>query len=142
MTDTRTALIIGGGIAGPVAAMALQKAGIDATVYEAYETTADGIGGGLGIAPNGLAALAVLGADDVVRRIGIPVTAMVIQSWTGKTLARFGGDPAEPIMQFVWRAELHRGLHDEAARRGIRTEYGKRLGSVSETPDAVTAHFA
>ena len=29
------ALIIGGGIAGPVAAMALQKAGIEATVFEA-----------------------------------------------------------------------------------------------------------
>ena len=29
------ALIIGGGIAGPVAAMALQRAGIQATIYEA-----------------------------------------------------------------------------------------------------------
>lgn len=35
MTRTRTALVIGGGIAGPVAAMALQKAGIQAGVYEA-----------------------------------------------------------------------------------------------------------
>jgi 2-polyprenyl-6-methoxyphenol hydroxylase-like FAD-dependent oxidoreductase len=50
--------------------MALRKAGIDATVYEAYESTADGVGGGLSIAPNGLNALAVLGADDAVRRIG------------------------------------------------------------------------
>src|SRR5947207_2077712 len=115
MSDTRTAVIVGGGIAGPVTALALRKAGIDATVYEAYDTTADGVGGGggggggLSIAPNGLNALAVLDAGDVVRRIGIPVTAMVMQSWTGKTLARFGGDPAEPIMQFVWRADLYRG---------------------------------
>jgi 2-polyprenyl-6-methoxyphenol hydroxylase-like FAD-dependent oxidoreductase len=29
------ALIIGGGVAGPVVAMALQRAGVDATVYEA-----------------------------------------------------------------------------------------------------------
>jgi 2-polyprenyl-6-methoxyphenol hydroxylase-like FAD-dependent oxidoreductase len=142
MSDTRTALVIGGGIAGPATAMALQKAGIDATVFEAYDSAADGIGGGLSIAPNGLAALAVIGADDVVRRIGIPVTAMVMQSWTGKRLAQFGGDPREPIMQFVWRDELYRGLHDEAAARGIRTEYGKRLVSVTETPGAVTAHFA
>ena len=60
-------------------------------------------------------------AGDVVRRIGIPVTAMVMQSRTGKTLARFGGDPAEPIMQFVWRADLYRGLHDELVRRAIPT---------------------
>ena len=44
MNDTRTALVIGGGIAGPVAAMALRKAGIEATVYEAYQGTADGVG--------------------------------------------------------------------------------------------------
>ncbi|TMM35968.1 MAG: FAD-dependent monooxygenase [Actinobacteria bacterium] len=142
MSDTRTAVIVGGGIAGPVTALALRKAGIDATVYEAYDTTADGVGGGLSIAPNGLNALAVLDAGDVVRRIGIPVTAMVMQSWTGKTLARFGGDPAEPIMQFVWRADLYRGLRDELVRRAIPTGYGKRLVSVTESRDSVTAHFA
>ena len=64
MTDARTSLIIGGGIAGPVAGMALQKAGIQATVYEAYERAADGVGGGLSIAPNGLNALGVLGAKE------------------------------------------------------------------------------
>lgn len=143
MTDIRSALVIGGGIAGPVTAMALQKAGIEATVYEAYQRTADSVGGGLSIAPNGQAALAVLGADHVVRRIGTPMTAMVIQSWTGKHLATFGGtDPAEPIGQFVWRSELYQGLHEEAARRGIRTEYGRRLVRVTETADTVTAHFA
>jgi 2-polyprenyl-6-methoxyphenol hydroxylase-like FAD-dependent oxidoreductase len=39
---TRTALVIGGGIAGPVAAMALRKAGIEATVYEATDNEATG----------------------------------------------------------------------------------------------------
>jgi len=143
MTDTRSALVIGGGIAGPATALALRKAGIEATVYEAYQHIAESVGGGLSIAPNGQAALAVLGADEVVRRIGTPMTAMVMQSWTGKRLATFGGtDPAEPIGQFVWRGELYQGLHEEAARRGIRTEYSRRLVRVSETADAVTAHFA
>ncbi|MEU7877545.1 NAD(P)-binding protein [Microbispora bryophytorum] len=32
--------IIGGGIAGPVTALALRRAGVDATVYEAYPTGA------------------------------------------------------------------------------------------------------
>jgi 2-polyprenyl-6-methoxyphenol hydroxylase-like FAD-dependent oxidoreductase len=68
MTAARTALVIGGGVAGPVTAMALQKAGIDATLYEAYPTSADGIGVTLTLAPNGLAALGILGADDAVRR--------------------------------------------------------------------------
>jgi FAD-dependent urate hydroxylase len=36
MTNARTALVIGGGIAGPVVAMALRQAGIEATVAEAH----------------------------------------------------------------------------------------------------------
>jgi 2-polyprenyl-6-methoxyphenol hydroxylase-like FAD-dependent oxidoreductase len=68
--NIRTALVIGGGIAGPVAAMALQKAGIDAVVYEAYPSRADDAGGGLTLAPNGLDALDVIGLGDLVRPVG------------------------------------------------------------------------
>jgi FAD-dependent urate hydroxylase len=143
MTHTSTALVIGGGIAGPVAAMALQKAGIEATVYEAYQSTADGIGGALSIAPNGLNALGTLDAEDVVRRVGMPMTALVMQSWTGKRLAEFGSPPGEePSMLLVWRTDLYRALYDEAARRGARIEHGKRLVDITETDHAVTAHFA
>lgn len=53
MKRIRHVIVIGGGIAGPVTAMALQKAGIEATVYEAYASAADGVGGMLGLAPNG-----------------------------------------------------------------------------------------
>jgi 2-polyprenyl-6-methoxyphenol hydroxylase-like FAD-dependent oxidoreductase len=35
MSTVRKALVIGGGLAGPVAAMALAKAGIEPVVYEA-----------------------------------------------------------------------------------------------------------
>ncbi len=142
MTDTRTALIIGGGIAGPVAAMALQKAGIEARVFEAYGDTAGGIGGGLSVAPNGLNALGVVGVDDAIRRIGEPITTMVIESWTGKRLGEFRGAPGLPAQQFVYRADLYRALYDEAAGRGIRTEHGKRLVDVTDTREGVTAHFA
>jgi FAD-dependent urate hydroxylase len=141
MKDIRTALVIGGGIAGPVAAMALQKAGIEGSVYEAYQSTADGVGGGMSIAPNGLNALAVLGADEAVRRIGIPMSGIVMESWSGKRLAEFGTPPGLPTMQFVWRPELYRALYDEAAGRGIRVEHGKRLADVTDTGDAVTARF-
>jgi 2-polyprenyl-6-methoxyphenol hydroxylase-like FAD-dependent oxidoreductase len=139
---TRTALVVGGGIAGPIAAMALQKAGIEATVYEAYGSTADGIGGALSIAPNGLNALAVLDADDAVRRVGEPMRAMVIQSWTGKRLAEFGTPPDLPEMQLVWRADLYRALYDEATRRGIGIEHGRRLVTAEDSGDSVTARFA
>jgi hypothetical protein len=44
------ALIIGGGVAGPVTAMALQRAGIDAVVYEAHAPTAQEVGSYLTVA--------------------------------------------------------------------------------------------
>ncbi|GIG86710.1 FAD-dependent oxidoreductase [Plantactinospora endophytica] len=140
--STRTALVIGGGIAGPVAAMALHRAGIEAVVYEAHRDTADGIGGGLSIAPNGLNALAVLDADAVVGEVGVPMAGMVIQNATGRRLAEFGSPPGLPQMLFVWRPDLYRALYAEATRRGVRIEHGRRLVDITETADAVTAHFS
>ena len=63
-TVIKTALVIGGGIAGPVAAMALQKAGIDAVVYEAYSSRADGTGGRPVPGAQRPAAHAILDATD------------------------------------------------------------------------------
>src|SRR4030081_1640494 len=64
----RKALIIGAGIAGPVTAIFLKKAGIDAEVYEAWPYST-GIGGGLQIAPNGMHVLAEMGlADELIQR--------------------------------------------------------------------------
>jgi 2-polyprenyl-6-methoxyphenol hydroxylase-like FAD-dependent oxidoreductase len=142
MTKARTALIVGGGIAGSVAAMALHRAGIQATVYEAYDGPADGVGGMLGLAPNGLNALGVIGLDDAIHRIAIPVSSMIMQSWTGKRLAQFGTESGPPIMHVVWRAELHRMLADEVARRGIAIEYGHRLVGATSGAGGVTATFA
>ena len=139
---TQTALIIGGGIAGPIAAMALQKAGIDATVIEAHSRSAEGVGGGMSLAPNGLDALDVLGLGDLVRPAGQPMTGIVMQDWAGRRLAEFGNPPGVPPMRFFWRSDLYRAINQEAARRGIRTEFGKRLVSVTEAPDSITAHFA
>ena len=67
MTKRPKALIIGGGIAGPVTAIFLKQAGIDAEVFEAWPYST-GIGGGLQIAPNGMHVLAEIGlADDMIR---------------------------------------------------------------------------
>ena len=57
------ALVIGGGVAGPVAAMALQEAGIDATVHEARPAATDDVGAWLGVQANGLDALRSIDDD-------------------------------------------------------------------------------
>jgi 2-polyprenyl-6-methoxyphenol hydroxylase-like FAD-dependent oxidoreductase len=135
-----TALVIGGGIAGPVVAAALLKAGIQATVYEAYPTLAEGIGGSLALAPNGLAALGIIAAGDAVRSLATPVTGTVLA--VGGHARRLPGLAGVEPLQIVGRGDLHRVLHDRAAGSGARFEYGKRLVAVIERPDSVTAKFA
>ena len=135
------ALVVGGGIAGPVTAMALQKAGINATVYEAYGRRADGVGGGMSIAPNGFDALDVIGAGHAVRTVGVPMTGIVMQDWRGRRLGEFGNPPGVPPMQYVWRADLYRVLLNEADHRGVRVEYGKRLVGATESAEGITAEF-
>jgi 2-polyprenyl-6-methoxyphenol hydroxylase-like FAD-dependent oxidoreductase len=141
MTLVRTALVIGGGIAGPVTAMALHRAGIEAGVYEGHDGLAAGIGGMLGLAPNGLAALSIVGIEQQVRAAAEPVPSMVMRSWTGKKLAEFGDPAGPPVLHTVWRADLTELLYQEAVSRGIKFEFGKRLARLEETGDSVTAHF-
>jgi 2-polyprenyl-6-methoxyphenol hydroxylase-like FAD-dependent oxidoreductase len=140
MSDVRSALVIGGGIAGPVTATALRKAGIDATVYEAYPTPSEGIGGALALAPNGLAALRIIGADDAVRAASIPITRSVMSIGASRVvLPRL--EDLSPL-QVIQRGDLHRALQERADASGVRFAWGKRLVGVDSGPDGITASFA
>jgi 2-polyprenyl-6-methoxyphenol hydroxylase-like FAD-dependent oxidoreductase len=144
MSREKRTLIIGGGIAGPVAAMALRQAGIDSVVYEAYAGGADAAGAFLTFASNGLDALRTIDAHHLVLAEGFPTPRMTIQSGTGKRLGDVpnGGTlPDGTVSQTLERADLYRTLRDEAVRRGARVEYGKRLVDAQTTPDGVVARF-
>lgn len=140
MTNVRTALVIGGGIAGPVTAMALQKAGIEARVHEAHPRNSDGIGGSLAIAPNGVAALEVVGAQDAVLAHAQPILRQAM-AVGGKRVELPGLAGVSPL-QLVRRGELHRALHATASDRGIAIVTGTRLMGVEESADGIIARFA
>lgn len=140
-----TAMIIGGGIAGPVTAMALQNAGIDSAIYEAYPTTADGVGAFLSIMHNGLDALTAIDAADLVRTHSFPASTVEFFNHRGTRLgqAPIGGAAGDRGPRMIKRSTLYRALRDEASRRGIAVHHGKRLTSATTTPgDPVTAQFA
>lgn len=144
MPAAHTALVIGGGIAGPVAATALTMAGIGTTVYEARPAdpaAANGIGGSLALEPNGLAALRIIDADDDVRAAAIPITRsfMSIGSKAGREVPAPQGLPPR---QLIDRGVLHGILAERAQRAGVRIEHGKKLIGVEEGSDGVTAKFA
>ena len=139
------ALIIGGGIAGPVTAAALQRAGIDPVVYEAYASNADKAGAFLTVAVNGLDALRTLDLHRPVMAMGFPTGHIELVSGTGKRLGvvPIGSTlPDGTTTHTIKRADLYRILYEEVARRGIRIEHGKRLIGAEVLPDGkVAAHF-
>lgn len=131
-TNEKTALIVGGGIGGPVAAMALQRVGIEAVVYEAYDTPADYAGLFLNTASNGLDVLRTLCIDVPARADGFPIPRMVMWSGTGKRLGEVTNGirlPDGTVSVVVKRGLLQRVLREETQSRGIKVEYGKRLVS-------------
>jgi FAD-dependent urate hydroxylase len=124
------ALIAGGGIAGPVTAMALQRAGIEAVVYEAHVPGPGDAGSYLTVATNGLDALRAIDADQVVLANGFPTPTNVLLSGTGRRLGAVsnGGRLADgTVSHTIKRARLYRALQEEAVARGIRIEHGRRL---------------
>ena len=138
MSRTKKALIVGGGVAGPVAAMALQRAGMESVVHEAYAGGADGAGAFLTFASNGLDALRTIDAHHLVLEKGFPTPRMEIQSGTGKHLGAVsnGGTlPDGTVSHTLKRSDLYQTLRDEAIRRGARVEHGKRLVDAEEQPE-------
>jgi 2-polyprenyl-6-methoxyphenol hydroxylase-like FAD-dependent oxidoreductase len=132
------ALIVGGGVAGPVAAMALQHAGIDAVVYVAHPQTAGEVGSYLTVASNGLDALRAIGAEQPVRAAGFPTPTNLLLSGGGRRLGRVsnGGRLADgTAAHTIKRARLYRALHQQAADRGIQVAFGKRLVDAEATSD-------
>lgn len=138
-------LIAGGGIAGSVAAMALQQAGIDVTIYESHPRTEVEVGSYFTISPNGLDALDAIGALHLVKRDGLPTRRNVLWDAKGRRLGTPGLGAQLPdgtVAQTLKRARLTNALLDEAIRRGIRVEFGRRLvDSTVGTSGAVTATF-
>ncbi|MFC0434014.1 NAD(P)/FAD-dependent oxidoreductase [Kutzneria buriramensis] len=128
-------LIIGGGIAGTSTALAVHKAGVDVTVFEAHPDGAADIGAFLTLASNGMLALAQLDADEAVARVGFPLTSMRVTGHTGDVLAVTPiGDQDDPLRHYrcIGRAELGAALRAEAKRRGIEIVHGKRLTGVDD----------
>lgn len=143
------ALIIGGGIAGPVSAMALHKAGIGATVYEAYPAPADDVGAFLVLFHNGLEALRTIDAHRPVLDASFPADRVEMLDAQGhgreRPVSGSGTADGRPVLgpRTLRRSALYRALREEAERRGVAVEFGKRLVAAGVGPDGrVTARFA
>jgi 2-polyprenyl-6-methoxyphenol hydroxylase-like FAD-dependent oxidoreductase len=84
---TRRALIVGAGIGGLAAAIALRKAGWAVRVFERSASLRE-LGFGVGLAPNAMAALGELGVGDAVRARGFEPTRAEMRRLDGTVLKR------------------------------------------------------
>jgi salicylate hydroxylase len=86
MTDTRRRIaIIGGGIGGLTAALALLRRGMTAHVFEQSVKSKEA-GAGIEISPNGVRVLDALGLEDALGRAGVVLSGRELRHWkTGET---------------------------------------------------------
>ncbi len=113
MSETRTAAVVGAGIGGLSAAIALERAGYEATVYEQADEIRP-LGAGLSVWPNGVRALRALGLDALVDNAEATISTGSIRRADGSALARFDPDVmakrwGERLLGFH-RAALHAAL--------------------------------
>jgi 2-polyprenyl-6-methoxyphenol hydroxylase-like FAD-dependent oxidoreductase len=86
-------LIVGAGIGGLAAGIALRRAGWDVRIFERADAPRE-LGFGVGVAPNAFAVLRELGvADAVLPQMVFPTTGE-LRRIDGRVLRRFSGDPA------------------------------------------------
>lgn len=145
---SKRVLIIGGGIAGPVLAMWLRRIGMTVEMAEQRGASAGAEGAFLGVAPNGMNALAELGVADAVAAHAHPCDAFEFENAAGKQIGtidrsrdaeRFG---ARLLM--IRRGDLHRVLLDEAARRDVPVHFDRKLVGLERASESngIAASFA
>ena len=138
------ALVIGAGIGGTAAAIALRRAGLDVSLFEQTMAQRE-VGAGIQISPNVSRLLGRYGLGDAMARAAVRPSSVVFRRWQdGRVLGREElGDSIEtrygaPYYHFH-RADLIALLADAFGRNEIKL--GRRLVDVEQDETGVTARF-
>jgi 2-polyprenyl-6-methoxyphenol hydroxylase-like FAD-dependent oxidoreductase len=143
MTNIKTATIIGSGVGGLCAAIALRQAGIDAHVYEKADLLGD-VGAGLVLWSNAIRALRMLGLADDALHAGATLQRGEISTAAGRVMKRTDlashlrlyGEPTAAIH----RAALSRVLLARLPANAIHLN--QKCERVEQDASGTTAHFA
>jgi 2-polyprenyl-6-methoxyphenol hydroxylase-like FAD-dependent oxidoreductase len=141
--SSRRAMIIGGGIGGLAAAIALEQAGWHVEVFEQASELRE-VGAGLTIWTNGVVALRGLGLEDEVLALAAINHRTEVRSWRGDLLAAASLDDMSrqlgaPSITML-RGDLLAALASCVDANAIHLN--ARLVEMVEHDDGVTARFA
>lgn len=138
-------LISGAGVAGPVLAMALQRVGIGASVFERLPAGDEQRGSWLNFQANGMDALQAIDAAGAVEQLGYQNDTISFVNGKGRLLGRMPMAASRPdgrLSQVMPRAALYAALGELARERGAEVVYDKQLVDAASTGDGVRATFA
>jgi salicylate hydroxylase len=136
--------IIGGGVGGLSAAIALREQGHDVTVFEQAKGFSR-IGADINLTPNVVRAIDGLGAGATIRRLGAQPTFRISRDWdTGQETSRLGmAGEAERLYGApqitIHRADIINALTEQFPIEHIR--FDRRIRSLSQNETGVSLEF-
>ncbi len=137
-------LVVGGGITGSVLSLALAQRGVRVDLVEIREDWR-GIGHGITVQGNALAALAKVGVlDDLLAR-GVPFGTLRMRRADGTLIAelptpRTGGEGLPPTMGAL-RSDIQDVLCDRVYAAGVNVRLGLTVRSVTSGSERAYAEF-
>jgi 2-polyprenyl-6-methoxyphenol hydroxylase-like FAD-dependent oxidoreductase len=144
MAAVRKVLVIGGGIGGLSAAIALAQAGIAVEVAE-IEREWKPYHIGIVVQANFIRAMAALGIADQAVAAGFPYDGLVFQDLHGNVLRRLRGPklagPQYPSHLGMTRPALHRVLFAAATGAGARLRLGTTFRRITPLAESVQIDF-
>ena len=142
MSNKKPVLIIGGGIGGATAALALRKIGVEAFVFERAPELKE-VGAGLGLWLNAVSVFDKLGIGEKIRSISQPLLYGDMCSPEGKVIMRMkisdvlgSNDTGNFVMH---RADLHNAILENLPKEILFTNH--ELAHFEQNGESVTAHF-
>ena len=147
MATADKVIIIGGGIGGLAAALALLKRGIDVEIHEQAPELKE-VGAGIQISSNGTRVLYALGLEGALKHVQVLPSRRVIRHWnTGETWNWFdlGATTAQRYGTphvMLHRGDLHGVLADAVrARKPDVVKLGRRCSAIAAAGDRAEVRF-
>ena len=143
---SKKVIIVGGGIAGCVLALSLEKIGMKSEIFEARKIPNDDVGLFHYLSSNAMNVYKVLGLYDKLKDSGHVCNGVIHYNEKGKQLARI--DEKNSLQDYgansimIKREFLTKILRDEVLSKQIPIHFGKKINNITNIGKSnVTAHF-